>query len=397
MVSTEKRNVLLLAGSQALAQTTSVVVITASGVVGLSLAPQKSLATLPVAITLVGTAITLIPASWLMQRFGRRAGFLAGASLGCLAGLIAAAAVHRHSFMLFLLAALLVGGYSGFAQYYRFAAADVASDAFRGRAISWVVSGGVVAALAGPAIVRLTGDLAAPPFLATYLALVPLGVLALFFIMRLSVPPMKVERSAGEARPLREIIRQPVYLTALAGSTVGFAVMTTVMTATPIAMLMCGQSVADSTLVIQWHVLGMYLPSFFTGSLIRRHGVLAIMGCGIALLAAHVVIALSGVEFLHFVSGLTLLGVGWNFLFVGGTTLLTEAYRPAERAKAQAAHDFIMFAVVSLGSFSAGALLDGGGWGAVNLVVVPFLLLAAAAVFALSLARGSRTRHPRPD
>jgi MFS family permease len=393
MPNSGKRNVLLLAGAQALAQTTSVVVITASGVVGLDLAPTRSLATLPVAMTLVGTAITLIPASALMQRLGRRAGFAVGASLGCLAGLAAALAVHAHSFWLFLVAAVLVGCYSGFAQYYRFAAADVASDAFRGRAISWVVSGGVVAALAGPAIVRVTGGLTSPPFIATYLSLVALGVLALFFISRLSVPPMRVAQSEGPARPLREILRQPVYLTALAGSTVGFAVMTTVMTATPIAMLMCGQTVADSTQVIQWHVLGMYVPSFFTGSLIRRHGVLAIMGCGIALLAAHVVIALSGVQFLHFVSGLTLLGVGWNFLFVGGTTLLTEAYRPAERAKAQAAHDFIMFAVVSLGSFSAGALLDGWGWGAVNLVVVPFLVVAAAAVLALAMG-GRRVGHP---
>jgi MFS family permease len=387
MAPSEKKNVLLLACAQALAQTASVVVITASGVVGLSLAPDRSLATLPVAMTLVGTAITLIPASWFMQRFGRRAGFLLGATLGCLAGLAAAAAVQAHSFTLFLVAALLVGGYSGFSQYYRFAASDVASDAYRSRAISWVVSGGIVAAIAGPAIVRFTDDLATPPFLATYLALIALGILALFFIARLSVPPMKVERAEGPSRPLWQIVRQPVYLTALAGSTVGFAVMTTVMTATPIAMLMCGQTVADSTLVIQWHVLGMYLPSFFTGSLIRRHGVLAVMGCGIALLGAHVVIALSGVEFLHFVSGLTLLGVGWNFLFVGGTTLLTQAYLPAERAKAQAAHDFIMFAVVSVGSFSAGALLNGWGWGAVNLVVLPFLFLAAAAVAALALSR----------
>jgi MFS family permease len=395
MQSSERRNVLLLAGAQALAQTTSVVVITASGVVGLELAPQKSLATLPVAMTLVGTAITLIPASAFMQRFGRRAGFILGASLGCLAGIAAAIAVHEHSFGLFLLAALLVGSYSGFSQYYRFAAADVASDAWRGRAISWVVSGGIVAAIAGPAIVRFTDDLAAPPFIATYLALIALGIVALFLLSRLAVPPLRVAHAEGSARPLREILRQPVYLTALAGSTVGFAVMTTVMTATPIAMLMCGQSVADSTLVIQWHVLGMYLPSFFTGSLIRRHGVLAVMGCGIALLAAHVVIALSGIEFLHFVSGLTLLGVGWNFLFVGGTTLLTEAYRPAERAKAQAAHDFIMFAVVSLGSFSAGALLDGWGWGAVNLIVVPFLFVAAAAVFALGISRGLKSGHVR--
>jgi MFS family permease len=269
----------------------------------------------------------------------------------------------------------------------------VASDAFRSRAISWVVSGGVVAAIAGPAIVRFTDTLASPPFLATYLALITLGILALLLLSRLSIPPMRIEHQAGPSRPLWEIIRQPVYLTALAGSTVGFAVMTTVMTATPIAMLMCGQSVADSTLVIQWHVLGMFVPSFFTGSLIRRHGVLAVMGCGIALLGAHVIIALSGVEFLHFVSGLTLLGVGWNFLYVGGTTLLTEAYRPAERARAQAAHDFIMFAVVSLGSFSAGALLEGGGWGAVNLLVLPFLGVAAAAVLALAVSRGLAFRR----
>jgi hypothetical protein len=155
-------------------------------------------------------------------------------------------------------------------------------------------------------------------------------------------------------------------------------------------MLMCGQTVADSTLVIQWHVLGMYVPSFFTGTLIRRFGVLGVMGCGIALLGAHVAIALSGIGFLHFVSGLTLLGVGWNFLFVGGTTLLTQAYRPAERAKAQAAHDFIMFAVVTLGSFSAGALLEGWGWGAVNLTVLPLLFVAAVAVTALAVAPSLR-------
>jgi MFS family permease len=392
MIPSERRNVFLLAGAQALAQTTSVVVITIAGVVGLGLAPNRSLATLPVAMTLTGTAITLIPASWLMQRLGRRAGFLLGAALGCLAGLVAAIAVREHSFALFLLAALLVGGYSGFAQYYRFAAADVASDAFRGRAISWVVSGGIVAAIAGPAIVRLTDDLAAPPFLATYLALIALGILALFFISRLVLPPARAPHSEGPARPLWQIVRQPVFLTALAGSTVGFSVMTTVMTATPIAMLMCGQTVADSTVVIQWHVLGMYVPSLFTGSLIRRFGVLGVMGCGIALLGAHEAIALSGIEFLHFVSGLTLLGVGWNFLFVGGTTLLTQAYRPAERAKAQATHDFIMFSVVTLGSFSAGALLEGWGWRAVNFTVLPLLFVAAVAVTALAVAGSLRNR-----
>jgi MFS family permease len=396
MMADEKRNVLLLACAQALVQTVSVLIVTASGVVGLDLAPSRDLATLPVAMTLVGSAITLIPASLFMQRFGRRAGFALGATLGCIAGLAAAMAVFVHSFGLFLFATLLVGAYSGFAQYYRFAAADVASDAFRSRAISWVVAGGVVAAVAGTSLVRLTQSWTAPPFIATYLALTVLSIGALLVISRLSLPPMKVEAAEGTARPLWTIIRQPIYLTALIGSTAGFAVMTTVMTATPIAMLMCGQSVADSATVIQWHVLGMFVPSFFTGSLIRRFSVLPVMGCGIALLLMHVIIALSGVAFLHFLSGLTLLGVGWNFLFVGGTTLLTQAYQPAERAKAQAAHDFIMLTIVSIGSFSAGALLNGWGWNAVNYTALPFLFVATAAVTALAVTRPSSPAATAP-
>jgi len=386
-MTAEKRNVLLLATAQGLSQTVSVLVVTASGVVGLQLAPDPSFATLPIAMTLVGSAATLIPASLFMQRFGRRAGFALGALLGCGAGLAAATAVQMQSFWLFIVATVLVGCYSGFSQYYRFAAADVASDAFRSRAISWVVAGGVVAAIAGTNLVRLTQGWTTTPFVATYLVLTALGIVALLVISRLSLPPMKVEKATGPARPLWTIVRQPVYLTALASSTVGFTVMTMVMTATPIAMLMCGQTVADSTVVIQWHVLGMYVPAFFTGALIRRFGVLTIMGCGIVMLSGHVAIAMSGIEFLNFLSGLILLGVGWNFLFVGGTTLLTQAYEPAERAKAQAAHDFLMMTVVSIGSFSAGALLNGWGWNAVNLTVLPFLFVATAAVSALAVAR----------
>jgi MFS family permease len=386
LIQKEKRDVLRLASAQALFQTVSVMMVTASGVVGLELAPSKSLATLPVALSLVGAAIMLIPASLLMRRFGRRAGFLLGASLGCASGMLAAAAIHTHSFWLFAAASLLVGGYSGFAQYYRFAAADVASDAFRSRAISWVVAGGVVAAVAGPNLVRVTQHWNTEEFLATYLAMTVLSIGALLVIGKLSLPPMGAA-STGAARPLSIIVRQPVYITALTCSTVGFAVMTMVMTATPIGMLMCGHTMADSTTVIQWHVLGMYLPSFFTGALIRRFGVLRVMAAGIALLGAHVAVAVSGVAFLHFLSGLTLLGVGWNFLYVGGTTLLTEAYLPSERVKAQATHDFLMLAVVSAGSFSAGGLLNHWGWEAVNLTVLPFLVLAAAAVIALALAR----------
>lgn len=383
----EARNVLLLASTQALFQTVSVMVMTLSGLVGLQLATDKSFATLPIAMMMVVAAATMIPASMFMQRFGRKAGFLLGTVLGCAAGLTAAGAIWLHHFWLFVFANMLVGGYQGFAQYYRFAAADIASADFKSRAISWVIAGGVVAALAGPGIARVTQGIGPVPFMAAYLALFAVSVLALLIVTRIDIPPVVVSEVHGPARPLMEIMRQPVFLTALIASSVGYAVMIMVMTATPLAMQMCGQSLGASATVIQWHVLGMFVPSFFTGHLIRRYGVLSIMGLGIVLLAGHVAIALTGIEFLHFLSGLILLGVGWNFLFIGGTTLLTEAYRPTERAKAQAVHDFLMFGAVSLASFSAGGLLNAWGWQSVNLTVLPFLGAAALAVGGLTWHR----------
>lgn len=386
-ISTEKRNVLLLASAQALFQTASVMVMTLSGLVGLELATDKRLATLPIALMMVAAATTMIPASMLMQRYGRKVGFLLGTALGCAAGLTAAAAIALHSFWLFVFANMLVGGYQGFAQYYRFAAADVASADFKSRAISWVIAGGVVAALAGPNMARVTQGIGPVPFASAYLALALISVFALLIVTRMAIPALVVSEAHGPARPLKDIMRQPVFLTALIGSSVGYAVMLMVMTATPLAMQICGQPLGASATVIQWHVLGMFLPSFFTGNLIRRLGVLPIMATGIVLLGGHVVIALSGIEFLHFLSGLILLGAGWNFLFIGGTTLLTEAYRPPERAKTQAAHDFLMFGAVSIASFSAGGLLNTWGWQAVNLTVLPFLGMALVAVAGLGAYR----------
>ena len=386
-ISSEQRNVFLLAGTQALFQTASVMVMTLSGLAGLQLASDKSLATLPIAMMMVAAAATMIPASMLMQRFGRKTGFLLGTALGCVAGVTAAGAIWLHSFWLFVFANMLVGAYQGFAQYYRFAAADVASADFKSRAISWVIAGGVVAAFAGPNIARVTQGIGPWPFMASYVALSALSLMALLVVTRMAIPPVVPAEVHGPARPLSEIMRRPVFITALIGSSVGYAVMVMVMTATPLAMQICGQSLGASTTVIQWHVLGMFLPSFFTGNLIRRHGVLPIMGTGIVLLGGHVAVAFSGIEFLHFLSGLILLGVGWNFLFIGGTTLATEAYQPAERAKTQAAHDFLMFGAVSLASFSAGGLLNAGGWQSVNLTVLPFLGLASMAVLGLGLVR----------
>ena len=383
----EQRNVLLLAGAQALFQTASVMVVTLSGLAGLKLVADKSLATLPIAMMMVAAAATMIPASMLMKRYGRKAGFMLGTVLGCMGGLTAAGAIWLGSFWLFVFANMLVGGYQAFAQYYRFAAADAASVDFKSRAISWVIAGGVVAALAGPNVARVTQGIGPMPFMASYLALFGLTVLALVLVTRLALPPVVVAETHDPARPLLEIMRQPVFLTALAGSAVGYAMMIMVMTATPLAMQICGQPLGAATTVIEWHVLGMFAPSFFTGNLIRRFGVLPIMAVGIALLGGHVAIALTGSEFLHFLSGLILLGVGWNFLFIGGTTLLTEAYRPSERAKAQAAHDFLVFGAVSLASFSAGELLNTWGWRSVNLTALPFLAAALLAVLALGALR----------
>lgn len=385
--SAEKRNVFLLAGTQALFQTSSVMVMTISGLIGQSLASNKALATLPIAMMTLTVALTMIPASLFMQRHGRKAGFLLGTSIGALAGLLAAVALWTGNFVLFVIGNMLIGAYQAFAQYYRFAAADVASPAFKSRAVSWVIAGGVVAALAGPNIARFTRDIGPAPFAVSFLALFFLGGIAFWLVTRLEVPAPTAAEASGPSRPLAEIMMQPVFLTALMGSVVGYAVMLLVMTATPIAMQVCGHPVGAAATVIQWHVLGMFVPSFFTGDLIRRFGVLPIMGAGILLIAGQVAAALSGIEFAHFVSGLVLLGIGWNFLFIGGTTLLTEAYRPSERAKTQAAHDFLMFGAITLSSFASGGLLNAYGWKTVNITVIPFLVIALLMIVGFGLSR----------
>lgn len=387
LFSSEKAQVLLLASAQALFQTIAVMVMTLSGLVGLRLASDKGLATLPIAMMMVAAAVTMIPAAMLMQKFGRRAGFLLGTAAGCLAGVVAAVAIWLGSFGWFVVANMLVGVYQGFAQYYRFAAADIASADFKSRAISWVIAGGVFAAMAGPTLARLSQGLGAIPFVAAYLSLAVVSLLALVIVSRLQMPAMLKSVEQGHARPILVIMRQPTFLTAVIGSSVGAAVMVMVMTATPLAMQMCGQNLGSAASVIQWHVLGMFLPSFFTGKLIQRFGVLPVMSGGIALLSVHTVIAFNGTTFLHFLSGLTFLGIGWNFLFIGGTNLLTESYHPSERAKTQAAHDFLMSAAVSLASLSAGGILNAWGWHSVNLTVLPFLLLALCAVLGLMWQR----------
>jgi MFS family permease len=385
--SREYRTVLVLTALQALFQTTGVVVITAGGLAGYILAPDKSLATLPISAWMVGTMVTTIPASLFMGRFGRRAGFALGTVFGAISGLLGVVSLMNGWFWLFCLAHVFNGAYQGFAQFYRFAAADAASPAFRSRAISYVLLGPAIAAIVGPHLVAYTKDFSASgAFVASYAILIVLGILAMALVAFIDVPKVVEQKGEQPARPLAVVVSQPKFLIAVATAAVGYGVMNLAMTATPLAMQTHDHSIGETAFVIQWHVLGMFLPSFFTGNLITRFGAPRIMLVGVALLLGHVAVALSGVEFLHFASALILLGVGWNFTYLGGTSLVTETYRVSEKAWAQGINDFTIFTTVVIASFASGVLLHSFGWVGVNLLALP-LLLAVGVMLVVYLAR----------
>lgn len=371
-----RRNVLLLAFSQSLMLSAIVMSMALGAILGGNLASDKGYATLPIAVMVIGTAIASIPAALLMRRFGRRAGFLTGAVLGLAGSLLCAFALLQQSFALFIAGHLLLGSYQGFANYYRFAAVEAADAGHASRAIAWVVAGGVVAAFLGPQLGQWGRDwIAGSLFVGSYLAQGVLSLAALAMLTQVKLKPVAMADS-DISRPLREILAQPVLRVSIFGAAIGYAVMIMVMTATPLAILGCGLPGASVTPVIQWHVVGMFAPSFFTGSLIKRYGAPRIMQIGFALLLGHVAITLLGFEFLNFLSALILLGVGWNFAFIGGTTLLTQTYRPSEQLKVQAINEFAVFGLVAMATLSAGWLYDRFGWITLNLTVVPFLVIA---------------------
>jgi MFS family permease len=382
-VRPDHRNVALLAVAQAMVLSASVLAMTLGALVGGRLAPDKSLATLPIAAIVVGTALTSIPAAFFMRRVGRRAGFLAGASFGVASGLLGAYAVYAGAFLSFVVAHVFLGVYQGFANYYRFAAGEAASPDFRSRAISWVIAGGIVAAVLGTQLAYWPRNLWPPEFLGSYLAQAALGVLALLVLAQLRMPAPAAAAARAPGRSGIDLVRQPVFLVAMGGAAVAYAVMLLVMTATPVAMVGHGHRVGDAVQVIQWHVLGMFAPSFFTGALIARFGAPRVMAAGFALLTGHVAVALAGSGLPHYFLGLVLLGVGWNFAFVGGTALLTSAYRAGEQAKAQAINDFVVFGTVAAASLSSGWLYHQFGWQTLNAVVIPFLAIAFTAALAL--------------
>jgi MFS family permease len=397
-MNTMKMNVWLLSACQGLLNTGNSLVGTTSALVGLKLAPDMAWATVPLALQFLASMLTTLPASQLMRVIGRRAGFLLGTAAGLVGAGLAAYAIVNASFAYFCVAAGLFGVFNGFGTYYRFAAADAASADYKSRAISYVMAGGVVAAFVGPNLAHWTqawfpvGEFAGS--YASLLGIFGLSVLALLFV-RIPRPAPIAPHESG--RPLGIIARQGSYVVAALCAAVGFGVMVFVMTATPLAMHAHAHSFGDTAFVIEWHIFGMFAPSFFTGHLIRRFGVLNVMLAGALLNILCVGVNLVGTEVGHFWTGLVLLGVGWNFLFVGGTTLLTETYREPEKAKAQGLNDFLVFAAITVASLSAGALQHYFGWRAVNFGVVPLIVLIASAIIWLKAQRRSASGAVREE
>jgi MFS family permease len=386
-------NVALLTLCQALTMTGNNILATTASLVGFSLLVDKSWATLPTALQMTGTMAAIVPASFLMARFGRRNGFAIGAVIGGIGAATAVLAIFLAVFPLFCLGTFLLGAYSGFSAYYRFAAAEAPLPSFRGKAISLVMAGGVAAAIFGPETAKWSRDFFEPVLYAGCYAMIVVFCLASIALLRfVAIPPPAAPTAATTARPLLAIVSQPIFLMAASAGMIAYGMMSLVMTATPLAMLGCGLPFEDAAFVIQWHALGMYAPSFVTGHLIDRFGATRVMLTGVVLLALCATTSLSGVALGQFWLALLLLGIGWNFLFIGSTALLTGCYRPAERAKTQATNDFLIFGMVALSSFSSGVLLAGFGWEAVNLVILPF---AGAVLILLLIYRRWHRAMPR--
>lgn len=376
-----RRNAVVLAVAFAFYSCTAIVLFTTAGLVGIMLAPDRALATLPISTFVIGTALSTIPASLVMRRVGRRAGFMTGAALGATGALTCAYAIIAGNFALFAFGAFLQGSYQAFSQYYRFAAADVGSAAFRPRAISWVLVGGIAGAVFGPLIVMSSSNLFQPfLFVGSYFASALLALIATVVLAFVDIPHRYEKTKAASGRPLSQILRQPRLIVAILCGMVAYGMMNLIMTATPIAMVDCGFTVDHSAWVIQWHSLAMFAPSFFTGHLIGRFGQERIIAIGLALMLMTAVAGLAGLAFANFAIGLVLLGLGWNFAFVGATAMVTGCYRPEERNKVQATNDFAIFATVATSSLISGALLAHIGWDAVNWAIVPALALAGLAL-----------------
>ena len=386
------RNVLLLTLTQATFSTAVTLVAAVGALAGYALASNKALATLPSTMSVIGTALSTIPASLLMKRVGRRVGFVVGALFATAGGLISVAAMARGQFWLLTVAALFLGVSVAFAQQYRFAAAETSLPEFRSRAISFVLAGGLAAAFIGPMLARGTVQLFDTTYLGAYLCVPLLGLLtaALLVGLRMPAPAEDAVRVGGPARPITEIVRQPIFIVAVLAQMMGQGVMNLLMTGTPLAMMAHHHTFSDTAFVIQWHVVGMFLPGFFTGTIVQRWGERTVILLGIVLNILAVAAAALDVGVPNFLLAMTLNGIGWNFMFVAGSTLVTKAYAPAERSRTQAANDFLVFGTAALTSLSSGQLLHHRGWQVLLMTAVAMLLLALAG----SVWRTSRAASP---
>ncbi|MBI5907148.1 MAG: MFS transporter [Burkholderiales bacterium] len=381
------RNLWLLAVCQGLFLTNNVTFIAINGLVGLSLAPLGWMATLPIMGYVVGGALSTGLVARSQSRFGRKTSFQLGLAVAVASALLCCYATYSKNFWLLVAATVIAGYYNANAQLYRFAAAELALPPFREKAISLVMAGGLLGAVAGPRLAAGTRSLTEVPFAGAYLALGGVALLAMALLAFIAFPPPP-QQSVSGGRPLREIMRQPVFIVAAAAGALSFGVMNLLMAATPIAMQVCGLPFSDAALVLEWHVIGMFAPGFFTGHLIKRFGALSVMALGLALNILCVLIALSGVDLQQFLVALFLLGLGWNFLFTGSTTLALTAYRPEEKDKAQGALNFCVFAVLALSSLASGVLVTTQGWTLLNLgALLPLALTGLALAW---LARQQR-------
>ena len=375
-----KRNVGLLAACQALLFTNNSTLIAINGLAGLALAPYVGLATLPVTCWVLGGAIGTMPASLHMRRVGRQRGLSSGTLWGVVGALICAGAIWAQSFWLLCFGTLVFGVFNAYGQYYRFAAADLASGDFKAVAISLVLAGGLVGGVIGPTTSRWTIELLTPKFMGAYLVLIGFAIATMLLLRYIRMPtPSAAERSAS-GRPLREIAAQPKFIVAVLAGAIGYGVMNFLMVSTPIAMQVCGHAYGDAAFVISSHIIGMFAPSFVTGPLIRRVGVLPVMFAGAALNFVAIGIALSGVAVAQFWWAMVILGVGWNFLYIGGTTLLTQTYRPEERARAQGTNEQAIFIMMAISSLTSGLTVTTAGWERVNLLALPLVAVVAIAI-----------------
>lgn len=388
----QRGNILRLTVAQALAGANAVVVYATGAIVGDMLAPDKTLATLPISIFVVGMAACILPTGAIARRYGRRASFLAGTGCGALVGLLAAAAVVLGSFWLFCLATFFGGAYAAVVLSFRFAAADGVSAGLRARALSFVMGGGVVAGVVGPQLVTHTMYLWPPHmFAATYLVQAAVAAVSALVLLGVRLP-MPTAAEVAQGRPLATIARQPRFITAVVCGAVSYMLMNFLMTAAPLAMHLCGHTQENANLGLQWHVIAMYAPSFFTGRLISRYGAGRIVTAGLLLTGISAAVGLTGIDVAHFWATLVLLGVGWNFGFVGASALVLECHRPEEKTRVQSLNDFIVFGTMAVGSFASGGLLAAYDWDTVLWVSFAPLLLAAAALLAAALRAGRANR-----